>query len=229
MRITNDTIHTYRRTRLTGVLACAALALAACGKGKEGADTTAAMSATDTTAAGNVAVSPSAGATTTAGTTPAAAAADTGKLSDANIIAKMEGGDSSEIQVASLARTKATNAGVKSYAEMLVSDHGKALTDTKKLATSTKITPQAPPGDTTAQMTSHLLDRFKGLAKGAAFDTAFVNHEVEDHQHDIDETKQMGAQAQNSDVKNALNKSLPTLQKHLDRAQQLQKTLGATK
>lgn len=227
MRITKHTIHQHRRVRATGLLACAALALAACAKGKEGADTTAAQAATDTTAAGNVAVAPSAGATTAAGTTPAAAAADTGKLSDANILAKMEGSDSAEIQVASLARTKATNAGVKSYAEMLVSDHGKALTDTKKLGTTIKVTPQAPPGDTTAQETSHLLDRFKGLAKGAAFDTAFVNHEVEDHQHDIDDTKKMADQAQNADLKNALTKSLPTLQKHLDRAQQLQKTLGA--
>lgn len=219
MRITKDTIHHHRRARATGLLACAALAaLAACAKGKEGQDTTAAAAAAESTAAAP------AGATTAA-----AAPAPSGQLSDANIVAKAEGADSAEIEVATMARGKATNAGVKAYADMLVSDHGKALVDMKKLATTANITPQAPPGDTTAQETSHLLDRFKGLAKGAAFDTAFVNHEVEDHQHDIEDTKSMQDQAQNADLKKALSATMPTLQKHLDRAQQLQKTLGATK
>lgn len=165
---------------------------------------------------------------TTAYTAPNANA-DTTRLSDANIIAKMEGSDSSEVAIATFARGKATNAGVKSYATMLINDHKKALSEAKGLEKKTSINAQTPPNDTTAQETSHVLDRLKSIAKGMDFDTAFVNHEVEDHQHDISDTQSMIGAAQNADVKAALQKSLPVLQKHLNRAQELQGQLGKGK
>ena len=200
------------------VLVCGALLLAVGCSKKEHTMTT-------DSAAGAMTPSGSDTGKTTAYTAPNANA-DTVRLSDANIIAKMEGGDSSEVAIATFARTKATNAGVKSYAAMLINDHKKALSDAKALEKKTSINAQTPPNDTTDQATSHVLDRLKSIAKGTAFDTAFVNHEVEDHQHDISDTQSMMGAAQNADVKSALQKSLPVLQKHLNRAQELQGQLG---
>jgi hypothetical protein len=49
----------------------------------------------------------------------------------------------------------------------------------------------------------------------------FVNHEVEDHKADINDAKAMRGAAKDPQVKALLEKSLPELQKHLDRAQKL--------
>ena len=67
------------------------------------------------------------------------------------------------------------------------------------------------------------------MAKGVDFDTAFVNHEVEDHQKVLTDVQGLEQQAQNADVKALLTKTIPALQKHLDKAQALQKQLSGTR
>jgi uncharacterized protein (DUF305 family) len=60
-----------------------------------------------------------------------------------------------------------------------------------------------------------------------AFDTAFVHHEVEDHQNDLKDAREMESKAQRPEVKQLLAKEIPELQRHLDRAQALSKTLAS--
>jgi len=206
-------------SRTMGTLLAAALALAACSSDHN--------AATSDTAMGQPAV---AGTTTGAAATPATPATPAGstatasstKMTDANIIAAEEGGDSSEVAIATYVRSHASSAAVKSYAAMLVADHGKALSEVKSLASKLDITPQAPPNDTTAQKTAHTLATLQSL-HGAALDSTFVNDEIMDHQHDIAEAHDMADDAQNAQVKSMVQQSLPVLQKHLDRAQQLAK------
>lgn len=204
-----------------GALLAATVVLAACGRSDHNA-------ATPDTAMGQPMAGTSTGAMSSATTTPAGSTAmaspgtDTTHLTDANILAKEEGGDSAEVALATYMRAHASSAGVKSFATMLVDDHGKSLRQTKALASKLNVTPQAPPNDTTAQGTAHVMDRLKTL-KGTALDTAFVNHEVSDHQHDIEDAHMMASAAQNAQVKSLIQQSIPVLQKHLDRAQQLAK------
>jgi hypothetical protein len=56
-----------------------------------------------------------------------------------------------------------------------------------------------------------------------------VAHEIEDHKTDIADANKAAAAAQTPEVKQLVEKSLPELQKHLDRAQALDKKLSATK
>jgi putative membrane protein len=205
-----------------GALLAATVVLAACSKSDHNA-------ATPDTAMGQPMAGTSTGATsstttttTPAGSTATAPTADTTHLSDANILAKEEGGDSSEVAIATYVRSHAASAGVKSYAGMLVDDHGKALRQVKSTASTLKITPQVPPNDTTAQKTAHTMATLQSL-HGAALDSTFVNDEIMDHQHDIAEAHEMANSAQNAQVKSLVQSSIPVLQKHLDRAQQLAK------
>jgi len=117
------------------------------------------------------------------------------------------------------------NPKVKAYANMLRSDHSKGMSKVKSTAAKLSLTMQLPANDTTAQETSHVLDHLKSL-NGADRDTAFVNHEVEDHQHDIAEAKQLAQSAQNPQVKSLEQNELPVLQKHLSHAETLTKQLG---
>jgi predicted outer membrane protein len=73
-----------------------------------------------------------------------------------------------------------------------------------------------------------VIDRLKGL-NGNDRDTAFVNHEIADHQSDISDTKSAISSTQNADVKALLQREMPELQKHLDRAQSLSKQLASKK
>ena len=101
------------------------------------------------------------------------------------------------------------------------------------LGKKANITPQLPTTESSAtwsaQDKKETLDRFGSMAKGIDFDTAFVNHEVDDHQKVISEVQALESQAQNADVKALLTKTIPTLQKHLDKAQALQKQLSGVK
>ncbi|MDB4917201.1 MAG: hypothetical protein JWM95_4845 [Gemmatimonadetes bacterium] len=201
--------------RCLGSLALlSAATLAACSsKDKTSADTT------STTPAATPPATASMPATTSS--TPAdSTATDPSRFTDANILAMETAGDSAEISIAGLAKRMARSAAVKAYAAQLVTDHGKGMSEVHTLAQKLAITPQMPAGDTTAQATSHVMSRLQGLT-GAAFDSAFVNHAIEDHQKDIQDAKAMSGAAQNAEVKALLDKTLPELQRHLDRAQKL--------
>jgi putative membrane protein len=202
----------------------AALICGACGKKDSGAtDSTSMASSAPASSDSAAASSATAGTPDTAGGSAVSgpAPADPSTFSDANILAKEIAGDSAEVVLAGMAKTMATDPGVKSYAAQLVSDHSKGLKETVALATKLSISPEVPAGDTTSLSTSHMKSRLEGLTKGSAFDTVFVNHEVEDHKDDIKDAKAMLGAAKDPKVKALIEKSIPELQQHLDRAQKL--------
>ena len=187
----------------------AAFALAGC-SGKK--DTT-----TTTDSSGLAVSSPTA--------TTDSTAANAGTMTDANILAKESDGDSAEVVIGQYARAHATDPAVKAYAKLLVDDHGKGLREVHALAKKLSITPQPPPDDTASQETAHTLQHLATL-KGHDFDTAFVAHEIQDHKTDIADAQKAAAAAQNPELKQLVQTSLPELQKHLDRAEALDKKLA---
>lgn len=204
----------------------AGIALVACSSSKNAStDTTAATSA----APGTVAAVPGTAPGPDSVHVPASGAADSSggavAMTDGNIVAEAMSGDSAEVVIGRYMESNTKNAAVKSYARLLVSDHDDGMKKVTQLESSTSIAPQPPSNDTTAQETAHVLDHLRSL-NGADRDTAFVNHEIEDHQSDIAQAKQMEAAAQNPKVKSMLENELPELQKHLDRGQALAKQLG---
>ncbi|HEY2065401.1 MAG TPA: DUF4142 domain-containing protein [Gemmatimonadaceae bacterium] len=202
----------FRRTAVV-----AALGLAACSSKND--------ATTRDSASGAVAPAPVVTDSSSPATAPSSSA---NAMTDANILAKEKGGDSAEVAIGQFARTHASDPQVKAYAALLVHDHSKGEKDVVALATKLTVTPQPPANDTTSQETAHTIDHLTAL-KGYDFDTAFVHHEIADHQTDIDDAHKAAAAAQNPEVKSLVEKSLPELQKHLDRAQELDKKLSAAK
>ena len=203
----------------------AGFTLAACSSSKNTSmDTTAATSP----APGTVAAVPGTAPGPDSVHIPASGATDSSGgavvMTDGNIIAKAMSGDSAEVVIGRYMASNTKNAAVKSYANLLVSDHDNGMKKVTQLESSTSIAPQPPSNDTTAQETAHVLDHLRSL-NGADRDTAFVNHEIEDHQSDIAEARQMEAAAQNPKVKSMLENEIPELQKHLDRGHALAKQL----
>jgi putative membrane protein len=197
--------------RAIGILAAALLLAAACSKRETRTDTT-----TMGSAAGVVTTMPT--------VTPPAAPV---QLSDANFVDMVQLDDSTEIKLGKLGESKGTNAGVKSYARMLVSDHAANARAVALLIRKDSLAPQTAPNDTSALEHQHALDRLSALPKGKDFDTAFVNYSIDDHTREISELQSAESSAQSPEVKALLGKLVPAKQKHLEHAKELQAKLNS--
>lgn len=131
-------------------------------------------------------------------------------------------GGLAEVELAQLAKEKASNAEVKAYAERLERDHSKANDELKSLASSKHVT--LP--DASKTYAANLKGRLSKLS-GAEFDRAYIAAMVEDHQKDVRAFEREATAGADAEVKAFASKTLPTLKEHLQQAQQLAKTVGA--
>jgi putative membrane protein len=109
---------------------------------------------------------------------------------------------------------------VKSFGQMITSDHNSANQKATEAAQSLGVTP--PSGPNTKQNADY--DKMSKM-NGAAFDKMFAQHMVKDHRKDIKQY-QKASKNQDSAGQYAQN-ALPTLQKHLETAQSLIKQKAA--
>lgn len=206
------------------VLPLTAVALLATGCRKSenaGMDTTAAAGATTAPAA----MAP-AGASTGAAAGATTGAAPSGQLTDPNIVYILDQANAADSARGSLAETKGTNADVKNFGRLMVGEHHALRAEGQSLAKKLNVTPQAPSGDQSEAQAKQEMDSLTAMAKGPAWDKAYIGYEVTYHQQVIDvATKALGA-AQNAQLKALIQKAAPVLKHHLERAQAIQKKLG---
>jgi putative membrane protein len=123
-------------------------------------------------------------------------------------------GDLAEVDVGKLAQEKGTDPSVKEFGQMLVKDHGAHKEKAEQLAKQLGVDP--PTGPSMAQKATYL--KLKVLS-GATFDRSFASSMVKDHQADIKEyQKQSG---KNNETGAFAKETLPTLQEHLKKAQEV--------
>ena len=138
---------------------------------------------------------------------------------DMQFLKKAAQGGMAEVQLGELAQQKAESNDVKQFGKMMADDHGKANDQLKSVAEQKGVT---LPTDLSAKDKA-LKDRLSKLS-GEAFDKAYMQHMVTDHKKDVAEFKRESKMAKDNDVKNFASQTLPTLEKHLDRAQQVAKS-----
>ena len=199
--------------RATGwILMAGAVAFAmGCSKGENKADTTSAAAA-DTTQAG--------------ATTAAAAAAPT-QLSDANIAALLDEANAGDSAAGAVAEKKGTSASVKDFGRTMARDHHMLRKQGQDLAKKLNLTPQPPANDTLQSSASKWVDSLNAMPKGAAWDKAYIDHEVAAHQAVLDLLQTAGGAAQNAQLKDLIQKATPTIQGHLAKAKQVQQKVDA--
>src|SRR5436309_3583780 len=115
-----------------------------------------------------------------------AAAAQTGGPNDAQIAAIVVTANQVDIDAGKLAQSKSTNKEVQAFGKMMVTDHTGVNKSATDLVTKLKVKPEDNP---TAQSLKkggdENIEHLKML-KGAAFDKAYVDHEVTYHQQVLD-------------------------------------------
>lgn len=148
----------------------------------------------------------------------ATAATEPGQLdaTDSKFIQTAAADGMAEIQLGQMALSKSSNASIKSLAQKIVDDHGKANDQLKTLATSKQITfPTAADAD--AQKESKKLDALSG----ASFDKAWSKDMVDGHKKAVKLFTAESKNAKDNDVRNFAQSTLPVLQSHLDMATQV--------
>jgi len=224
---TTGSKHMSSYMRLGALALGAAVTLGACAKrDNANTDTAAATAGAPAGATTSDTAMGAAGTTGAANTTGAAAAA--GNMSDANIMSVISMSNANEIGTSKLAQTKATNADVKSFANDMVKDHTAMQGDADRLAKQLNITPEPPTGvgDDMKNMAMAMSDSLKAATKGSTFDSQYINGQVHAHQMTLDQLQQFQASTQNAQLKDLITKAIPKVQQHLDRAKQLQSSVG---
>ncbi len=134
-----------------------------------------------------------------------------------------------DIDAGKLAESKATSADVKAFAQRMVTDHTGVNKSATELVTRLHVTPDPSATSRSLQQGGDQnLATLKGLS-GAAFDKAYVDHEVSYHQAVIDAVDTtLIPNAQNADLKALLVKTRPAFVAHLEHAKRLQASLAKT-
>ena len=155
-----------------------------------------------------------------ADTTLAAAKAQvnpTLSTSDATFMTTAARGGLAEVQMGQLAQRNGRSPAVKRFGQQMISHHGQSNQEMMTLAQQKQITPPSTIGAEHQRI-------YDDLAKlrGNAFDRAYAQAMVEDHQEDVRLYREEAANGSDPDVKAFAARHVPLLQEHLRMAQRLQ-------
>lgn len=135
-------------------------------------------------------------------------------------LVKASDGGMLEVELGRLAQEKANHTDVKSFGNMMVSDHSGANEKIKNLASIRNV---ALPG-TISDENQKLKDDLSKKS-GRDFDRAYIKAMIDDHETDIREFEKAMDNVKDTEVKQFIDATLPTLRTHLDSAKAIQKRL----
>ncbi|MDQ2931879.1 MAG: DUF4142 domain-containing protein [Gemmatimonadota bacterium] len=175
---------------------------------------------TDTTATSAMAASDTTHTSTSAGAVAAT-------LSDANIMALHNEVNAGDSALAAGALPKLTNGDVRSFAKMMMGEHHGLLVKGLQVEKAQNITPEAPATDPFKSAVEAEQSALSAMAKGHAYDSTYISHEVGIHQAVLGwATANM---PKNTALQDYVKAAAPVLQKHLDKALELQTKVGGGK
>ena len=163
--------------------------------------------------------------TSAAAAAPPPAAPAMPALTDANIVWILDQANAADSTMGNLASTKGTDADVKAFGRLMMGEHHALRLAGENLAKKLSVTPTPPPADDSFGMMKATMDSLNAQAKGKAWDKAYIDHEVMVHQTVLDKATQALQSAQNAELKTLIEGAAPVIQKHLDRAKQIQTKL----
>ena len=147
-------------------------------------------------------------------------------LTDAEILMFTSTANSGEVEMAQLAAKQASNADVKNFAAMMITQHRDMETKGKALATKAKITPAD--SDVSMSLKSDVSSTVSTLKnqKGKDFDKAYMDAQVKAHRDvlAVFDAKLL-PNAQNTELKAALTDARGHIAAHLTKAQDIQSKL----
>jgi putative membrane protein len=130
-------------------------------------------------------------------------------------------GGMAEVEAGQLAQEKGSSKSVKDFAAMMVKDHTEANDKLKTIAASHSVT---LPTALSAQH-QEMKTRLSGLS-GKDFDKEYMRGQVQDHETTVSLLRTESESGQNADAKAFASETLPTVEAHLKKAQDIASKLG---
>ncbi|TMH85562.1 MAG: DUF4142 domain-containing protein [Betaproteobacteria bacterium] len=150
-----------------------------------------------------------------------------GGPSDPQIAGIVVTADQIDIDAGKLAKSHTKNKEVSKFAQLMITDHTAVNKQAGALAKKLGVKPEdSPTSQSLKTGAAENTKNLKGL-KGAAFDKAYVDHEVAYHQQVLDAIdKVLIPSAKNAELKNLIVKVRPAIAAHLDHAKMIQSSLA---
>lgn len=149
-----------------------------------------------------------------------------GGLSDANIVALLDEANMADSASGAYALTKATDADVKAFARLMMGEHHALRAQGQQLAQRLNVTPAPVANDPLKPAVEGEMTALKAAPKGAQFDRTYIEQEIGIHKAVLDLAEKAHGAAQNEELKKLIEQAKPVIEKHLDRAEEIQKKLG---
>ena len=130
---------------------------------------------------------------------------------DAKFATAAASGGMAEVALGKLALNKTSNASIKDFAQMMITDHGKANDELMAIAKIKNITLPTEPD-------SAHLKKMDNLSKmnGGDFDKAYVSAMIDGHKKTLDLMNNEAKNGSDSTLKAFAAKTAPIVQSHLD-------------
>jgi putative membrane protein len=141
---------------------------------------------------------------------------------DLEFAAKAAEGNLKEVRLGELAQQQAAAEEVKQFGQRMVEDHGQANEELKQIAEQKGIELLQELPDDAQELYDELQQK-----SGAEFDQAYMDEMVSDHEEDVEEYESYLEPAQDPDLRNYAEQTLPTLKEHLELAKQTQEEVVA--
>jgi len=129
-------------------------------------------------------------------------------------------GGMTEVQLSRMAQSKASDAKVKGFAAIMVQDHSAANDQVNMLAGQRNVTLPDSMSTDNKKKADELNKK-----TGKAFDKAFMDAMVKDHEAAVNLFEKSGDKVNDTDVKTFINNTLPKIKMHLDSAKAIRKSL----
>jgi len=142
-------------------------------------------------------------------------------LNDPTIVAIFDAANTWDVETGDLAIKRGKTANVREFGAMLARDHKAVRQQGRDLAAKLGVTPTPPKDFAMATDHAKAMKKLRSL-HGAAFDRAFLAHEVAYHKAVIDAvTTTLLPALQNAEVKDLVTKVAPAFNAHMVKAQSL--------
>lgn len=135
---------------------------------------------------------------------------------DAEFAVEAADGGLLEVQLGTMALTKAASPEVKQFAQKIVDEHTKANNELKALAQKKNITLPTSMGDEHKRKYDNLQEK-----TGTEFDKEYMDLMVKDHKEDIKEFEEQAEDGNDPEIKEWASSKLPTLRHHLEEAERV--------
>lgn len=151
-----------------------------------------------------------------------------GPMRDSDIFASLTASNAGEVTLGQLAQERATDAEVKEFANMMVTDHNAMNEEVHQVAQQLNLTSQV--GDRAEDVVDNSNEWAEDLRDetGADFDKKYMDIMVEAHENTLEMLDRAASSTTTQQLTTSINNARPKVQAHLDRAKQIRDRLNNT-